>query len=1061
MLPGDVNNDPLKALDNMIQRSRGGDAKGRERELKDGALRCIVALAGWELSGEEDAEGTALRILDDYRELENRRLLAICLLRLLAERAMRWVSEPPWRPKVVTLVESQLADDLYHDARIDRGMLGHEKVDLLGKSVRAQEGYLEEALQMLTSLDRLGAHRQSLMKALNSTLGKIILHPFLPGDIQGRLGELYARADAYLERRKDLGVVDTLNSAIEEIGQFVETLEESGTIYSQRLIHGVGEKLRALIEEDFAKNRAAQPTKVSIEARHKKYPLHLIGENFDLGVLVRNEGPGYAYDTRLEILADDSLKILSNVIEVGRLAPTQIQPVEIRSQLLESRHEVRTWMQVDWHDFDGSRRSNYFDFVLQGQRSDIEWEALAQSDPYSLEPVSTEEELVGRKDVMNRLIATAQGRSVGSSIVQGQKRVGKTSIAKAFKSHLERLGYMVVYLEGGQFGYPTAAATVRSLGSMLYREIVELEPRASRMQPPEFDEALAPLGEFLDEVMKLARDGRIIIVLDEFDQLPLELYDRGPIGNAFFLTLRSISALPKVGFLLVGGEKMAHIMDCQGYQLNKWSVVPVDYFTRESDWADYRELVQRPVSDTLEYTEDAFVALHEATGGNPYFTKLVCQQVFRMAVNRRDCHITRAEINKAVETTVKETDKNTFQHFWEDGIFDTGERATEKSVRRRKILIALCDALAEQCPASLGATAGNRLVRDIATVDTDLGEFVTRKVLVGGSERDTYDFKVPLFHKWLKSRGVHDVIATFADLDAVLSERQQEERTKVQPGEIVDLVKRWGVYKGQSITEDRVRAWLEQFIGPKEQRAMFAILKGLRFYSDGFVRQKMGEVHGIVKRGLIRGIEPGKVKRSDILVSYLDSPAKSGGRFASLYAEEASIYVENVIEKGKLAQALAEKEDVGVLVFVDDFVGTGRSACEYLRQLDVTISQIVAERGIKVFFIAVVAYVVGWKSVEEAAENLQMNVQSHCCELLDESARCFGARSVIFSDAKEREFAKSIALRHGKMLQKRQSLGYGDLEMAVVFERGCPNTSLPILWAESSSPRWVPLFKRL
>jgi hypothetical protein len=36
----------------------------------------------------------------------------------------------------------------------------------------------------------------------------------------------------------------------------------------------------------------------------------------------------------------------------------------------------------------------------------------------------------------------------------------------------------------------------------------------------------------------------------------------------------------------------------------------------------------------------------------------------------------------------------------------------------------------------------------------------------------------------------------------------------------------------------------------------------------------------------------------------------------------------------------------------------------------------------------------------------------------------------------------------------------GDGELAVVFERGCPNNSVPILWGEATTPKWMALSRR-
>jgi len=293
-----------------------------------------------------------------------------------------------------------------------------------------------------------------------------------------------------------------------------------------------------------------------------------------------------------------------------------------------------------------------------------------------------------------------------------------------------------------------------------------------------------------------------------------------------------------------------------------------------------------------------------------------------------------------------------------------------------------------------------------------------------------------------------------------MRERQQEEESKIRSPEIMNLVRKWGHYRGQAITEDNVRSWLEQFGGIKDQRVMFKILNSVHYYSNSFVREKMTEVDGIVRRDIVWKVDKGKFKRSDILVSYMDGPAKSGAHFARLYADEAKIYVESVVEKGKISEALQNNKEVQAVVFVDDFVGTGQSASEYLSDLSLKIRESTENRKLKLYFIVVVAYIRGWRNLEKALEGFGLPIEAHACEILNEEAKCFGEKSAAFPDPNEREYAKKVALTYGKEIVRKNPLGYGDLELAVVFERGCPNNSLPILWSESVRPQWTPLFKR-
>ena len=68
---------------------------------------------------------------------------------------------------------------------------------------------------------------------------------------------------------------------------------------------------------------------------------------------------------------------------------------------------------------------------------------------------------------------------------------------------------------------------------------------------------------------------------------------------------------------------------------------------------------------------------------------------------------------------------------------------------------------------------------------------------------------------------------------------------------MLELTASWSNYRGQQITEDRVRVWLGQFNDAQEQRLAFTILKKLRFYSNSLVREKLRELDNVVGRKIV------------------------------------------------------------------------------------------------------------------------------------------------------------------------------------------------------------------
>lgn len=1062
----ELDNRPVVAIDYALRAFSVAKREKVSHFRLDLILKVFVQAVRFKILG---IEADSLRyhsinsLFDRSLRRQDKRFVAICLLRLLCVNHEYFRKNSELYVKTFDLFDKELSEDLYKRLKIGIKEQTYEKESKLKDAVPKIESDLDNIVLCFNSLEMISGLRERFMKTINSPLSKAIILPFVPKElVTSRLDEIFKSVEKYREST-NLDTLREFQEAQQVLGAYLQAANNYETTYSVRYLGGLAEKLKELLEKDFYENPVSKPADLTIRKSEKKYPFGVINADVDLQFIVQNIGPGYAFDISLEFRTTDNLQIKHPRYYLGHLEPTCLD-IEIPGKVVSAEEIALVSVEVYWTNFDRTSGKRTFEFDLQGQRSDIVWEDLVNEEPYSLEPVTTGAELVDRKEIINQLLAQARAKSVGSSYIYGQRRVGKTSIVKTLKTHLMNLNlsdYLAVYIEVGKCIHPDPAKTIEFLGKRICREIKRADNRFSELKVPDFSGALSPLVDFLDQVLEIAPNYRTLFILDEFDELPLDLYKRGPVGNAFFLTIRSISGDPSFGFVLVGGEKMEFIMSCQGDVLNKFQAIPLDYFSREKHWVDFQELVRMPVSRWIEVSDDALVALYEETRGNPYFTKLICGSLFKMMVERRDCHVTHAEVEDAKDRSLESVKSNSFQHFWEDGIFESGDREEEISIRRRKVLLCIADAYRRRGIAMkkdiLASEIGNSL--DPPLAESDLREFERRQVLI--VEDSSFDCKVPFFKEWLIKKGIRDIITSFSDLDAILKRKQQEEEAYVGSEEIVELVGTWGLYQGRRITEDLVRVWLRQFGDNTNQRLMFRILKNISFYTEDHIRSKMKEAHGIVIRGLVRRIEAGKRRRGDILVSYLDSPGKSGAYYAKLYADENEIYVNNVVERGRLRKALETRQEVQALVFVDDFMGTGDSASEYFKKIAEECGEVLRNRrGLRTFFITVCGFRTAQVKVEGTLVQCSLPVKVHTCDPLDESAKCFSERSQIFPDAVERNQAKTIADEHGRRLVKRNPLGYGNCQATVVFAHSCPNNSLPILWKESKNPPWKPLFKR-
>lgn len=1023
---------------------------------------CLVAVAGNPaIAGDDPIEHLA-EVLDTKIDRDRLNDLVACLLLSVWKLDDGWLSEDRLlRPRVMKVLDTALKR-YYSTLNITDNKQTHQKLLDLAEAVEEFDRNLESAIAQLSSIDRIHAHRNMMLRVLNTGLGEHLMNPFMPSNYFLKINEIYSHAVNYIEIRNSTDVLDVYENIIISLEILLEELHDYGTYYAQK-IHVMVATLQSLIQQDFESNEVALPAELRVTRNSKKYPLSSVGQSLEVLLVIENSGTGFAYNVHFEIISDDAIK-LSTLPPISRIHPQSSQNVYVSANVISPSKNASLLVNITWENY-GSHEtlSKEGVFDIETQRIDVDWAYLEAEDIYLLDPVDNEEELYGRESLLKKLIAlTNNSRRVGSAYITGQKRVGKTSIANAISNILKENGFIVVYFEG-DFINSTPEATIQYLGKKICRVVKRQDPKVADITIPTFDRDLSPARDFLDEVVEIS-DRRIVIILDEFDEISPKLYDSNDMADALFMALRNTSSRPNIGFILVGGEKMKLIFESQGMQLNKWKPFAVDYFDFSQD---YRDIILRPVEKILEYDKKSLRLIYEMTAGNPYFTNMLCGEIFNEAISRRDLFITEAEVNRAIEITISNARANTFQHFWDDGVDKRLGHEVDKRIRRRHLLIAIRDVANTSSIASLEDILEHKLaVRyDHTLVEYELDDFVKRNILISDSP-GRYRFKVQLFHKWLEEHGIQELLASFQHDDVAIKERKEQERLRVKPAEVKNLLEGWTpqLYRGQPITPNNIYVWLEQFELLSEQRAMFTMLKSLRFYSEAFVRAKLKEGHKLrVQPGLKREIKARQRKRNDIKISYLAGEAKSGTELARLYAQECELNIsESVIPRNLIHKRLIKRNDINAIVFTDDFIGSGSQLSGALRSLDNEIAELVLSKEIRIVVLIVVATLQGVQNVEDTIDNIKMPVELFIGEILGPEHNCFTQKSDAFPTQKERESARLIAKKYGEILYPAKPLGFSDQGLAVVFQSNCPNNSLPILWSEGSSNKqsWYPLFKR-
>ena len=531
-------------------------------------------------------------LFDQNNDPSQKKFIAVCLLRLLGRnQGAIWDWEKQERPRIVSLFDDQISS-IYRLFDINNSDQSHDK---LNKLRGAEEKVLNEFSQITDSIVDFSTStdiRHRFMQTCNYDLNKLFLEQFVrPPSIisKERLGQIFYTVNEYntssmeylLESYKEIEIV---------FDRYLREAEKYPSTFTQRCIIDPIKRMYDFLKEDFQNNDATQATNVTISSLDHKYPFHEKGRKIGLKFLVENNTKGYAFDVQVECKdIDECLKPCTSV-NWGTLTSNQSLEIVLETEVIKeigNRENSKPLIELvwSWQSLISDERVTLGEmFELISQRADLNWDDLKKKQPYSLEAINEAENLVGRKGLMEDLQKNLLADRIGSSIIHGQKRVGKTSIAEVVKANFDKEpNYLVVFVPITGCDTTSPERTVSSIGTKIVRQVSRTAKPLENIDKPIFETALAPLAEYFEDAKEILPEYRFIIILDEFDEIHPDLVISESIGQTFFNNIRDLSSVGYVGFILVGGENMQIIRESIS-QLNKMSVLGVNYFDKKKQY---------------------------------------------------------------------------------------------------------------------------------------------------------------------------------------------------------------------------------------------------------------------------------------------------------------------------------------------------------------------------------------------------------------------------------------------------------------------------------------------
>jgi tetratricopeptide (TPR) repeat protein len=243
-------------------------------------------------------------------------------------------------------------------------------------------------------------------------------------------------------------------------------------------------------------------------------------------------------------------------------------------------------------------------------------------------PVTEAKMFFGREDVFRWIERSLTGKYVNHIlVVHGQRRVGKTSVLKQLPFHLPER-YVPVFFD-------LQGHTQTNLDRFLWwlaREItwvISQERNISISAPdedmfiknPEYFET-----EFLTNLRSALDDRILLLTFDEFDMLE-EPGIKSSIAPHLINYLRKLMSQEGLGFIFsIGssGQKLENMRASYTDFFKAALYKKISFLGRE----DTKRLITEPVRDLLTFDRKAVDRIYTLTSGHPYFTQLVCHELF-------------------------------------------------------------------------------------------------------------------------------------------------------------------------------------------------------------------------------------------------------------------------------------------------------------------------------------------------------------------------------------------------------------------------------------------------
>jgi outer membrane protein assembly factor BamB len=248
-------------------------------------------------------------------------------------------------------------------------------------------------------------------------------------------------------------------------------------------------------------------------------------------------------------------------------------------------------------------------------------------------------------------------------VLYGQRRSGKTTLLRYLVNTSVLGEHIPVMIDMQEIEYKiTVSKFLYQVAFAIYRALQKRDIQLARPEKAQFiSDPTFALNLFLDDAEALLGERKIILLLDEFEVLELQV-KKGQLEEEIFTYLRSLMQhRPNINFVLSGTHQIDQLIT--GY----WSVFfNIAHHHRLSRLGpkDAEDLITCPVADYLEYEPHAVQKIRRLTGDQPYLLHLVCRSLVDHCNSKEKSYVTIRDVS-VVRRNVMQTGQFHFDWIWD------------------------------------------------------------------------------------------------------------------------------------------------------------------------------------------------------------------------------------------------------------------------------------------------------------------------------------------------------------------------------------------------------------